>query len=148
MATPGIKKVIIPRSSLSAVNSSNEYLIRFRVVSDDKNIFSQWSPIFVVPNVPVQTITSSFERNGSQITITWNDPSSRPAYDIFLKTDNSEEYVFVETVLQRSYTFAHTANSKIRYLIQAEAMPKSINPVNKDVNERLKMFESQEISVV
>jgi hypothetical protein len=147
MTTPGIKKVIIPRASLSAVNSSNEYLVRFRIVSDDKNIFSQWSPIFVVPNLPVQPITSEFERNGKQITVTWADPTSRSAYDIFLKMDNSE-YVFAETVLQRSYTFTHTATSTVKYMIQAEAMPKSINPTVKDVNERLKMFESQEISVV
>lgn len=147
MTTPGIKKVIIPRSELSAVNSSNEYLVRFRVVSDDKNVFSQWSPIFVVPDVPIVPITSSTQRVGNLVTLTWQDPTQRAAYDVFIKTD-SGSYVFVTTTTQRSYQFTHTATNSFRYILQAEGLLLQGDTNNKALNPSLQLFESQQISVV
>lgn len=140
MAIEGIKKVIIPRSALTAVNSDNQYLVRFRIISDDKNLFSQWTPVFVVQDLPIIPITSSSERVGKLITITWQDSTERSAYDVFIKTDDGD-YAFAVTTTQRSYSFTHTATNTIKYLIQAEGVVKTETPT-------LKLFESLEISVV
>jgi len=146
MTTPVIKKVIIPRSSLSAVNDNNEYLVRFRVVSDDRNIFSQWSPIFVVPDLPLVPITSSVQILGTQVTLTWQDTTQRAAYDIFIKRDTGD-YVFATTTTQRSYQFTNTATTSLRYIIQAEGLLQD-DQGTKALNPTLKLFESQPISVV
>jgi hypothetical protein len=52
MADQGIKKYRVPYSSLPAINSSSEgYTLKYRIVSEDKNRVSHWSPITLVqPN--------------------------------------------------------------------------------------------------
>jgi hypothetical protein len=47
MPDAGIKKVTIFKNELPAVNANNvSYSVRYRIVSEDKNRFSAWSPIF------------------------------------------------------------------------------------------------------
>ena len=42
---PGIRKVTVPLQSLPDLNpGQTKYLVRFRLVSDDKNRVSHWSP--------------------------------------------------------------------------------------------------------
>lgn len=48
-----IKKVIIPLSELPADSPILDgYLVRFRIVSEDKNRTSHWSPIYLVLENP------------------------------------------------------------------------------------------------
>lgn len=52
MADQGIKKYKIPPTSLPAINSISEgYTLKYRIVSEDRNRLSHWSPITLVqPN--------------------------------------------------------------------------------------------------
>ena len=43
-----IRKVTIPRENLPPIGSDNKYLFRFRVVSEDGNRNSSWSPIYSI----------------------------------------------------------------------------------------------------
>lgn len=48
-ADSGIKKAKVPRADLPAINSETEgYSIRYRVVSEDKNRVSHWSPVYLI----------------------------------------------------------------------------------------------------
>ncbi len=49
MADAGIKKVIIKKASLPPLDHDKVgYVFRYRIVSEDKNRTSQWSPINLV----------------------------------------------------------------------------------------------------
>lgn len=49
MANETVKKVIIPLSELPAGSPIVDgYIVRFRIVSDDRNRRSHWSPAYVI----------------------------------------------------------------------------------------------------
>lgn len=53
MADSGIKNVRIFRSNLPTVALNGDYLIRYRIVSEDKNKTSHWSQIYSITNTYV-----------------------------------------------------------------------------------------------
>lgn len=54
------KKIIIPRESLPAPSSSTGlYEIRYRIISEDRNRISAWSPIFTIDSELIYTSTGS-----------------------------------------------------------------------------------------
>lgn len=49
MADPGIKQLRIPITDMPPLNSITEgYSVRYRIVSEDKNRFSHWSPVYLI----------------------------------------------------------------------------------------------------
>jgi hypothetical protein len=93
MADEGIKKVVITKEELPALAKlgENEYghLLRYRIVSEDKNKFSHWSKItpltlFSADSPPPQVV-GELTISGSSITVVWDDEINRPSYDIFAK---------------------------------------------------------------
>lgn len=74
MADANIKKVRIPFSDLPPINSITEgYSVRYRILSEDKNRASHWSPVYLIQ--PDYTyISNNIEFNsGNQIAnITWD----------------------------------------------------------------------------
>jgi hypothetical protein len=54
------KRIIIPRESLPAPETATGfYQIRYRIVSDDKNRISAWTPIFTIDPQYIYTATGS-----------------------------------------------------------------------------------------
>lgn len=50
MADQAIKKVIIGKGSLPPLNGDTEqYVVRYRIISEDRNRVSHWSPQYYVP---------------------------------------------------------------------------------------------------
>jgi hypothetical protein len=84
MADAGIKRVIIKKSSLPAVdNNKVGYVFRYRVVSEDKNRTSQWSPINLVLDNSITSVTGTVQVSSSVISTVWGDELNRPKYDVF-----------------------------------------------------------------
>lgn len=81
------KQVKLPIKSLSTVDSLNRYLVRYRIVSDDKNRISHWSPLYTVPALPIVDVTSksTTERIGNLLPASWTDDNKRSSYDVFIK---------------------------------------------------------------
>jgi hypothetical protein len=53
MADSRVKKVVIPKSKLPAYSGENQsYIVRYRIVSEDKNRNSHWSPQYKLPVSP------------------------------------------------------------------------------------------------
>lgn len=131
MADAGIKKVIIPKSSLPSVNDSNEHLVRFRIVSDDRNRYSQWSPIYLVSGTSIQEIDADSFVSGRIVTIAWSDAQSRGSYDIFVKFDNGD-YTYKGTAQSSQYSFMIPTTSPaietFQYAIQVVGVSQSYNP--------------------
>lgn len=138
MADQGIKKVVIPKASLPSVNSSNQYIVRFRVVSEDKNRYSEWSPNFLIDGSTVSTIDSDYVISGRVVTIVWDDPDRRAAYDIFVKIDNNP-YVYHGSSSITNYSFINQAETTLQYAIQVQS-------IDKAYNTSLRIYESPPIS--
>lgn len=97
-----IKKAIIKNDSLPAVNSDIDgYLVRYRIVSEDSNRLSHWSPAYFID--PAFTYISkkiTIAKSSSHINLIW-DPVSinkdnnfirfAKEYDVWLKWGKSEQ---------------------------------------------------------
>jgi hypothetical protein len=80
-----IKKVMVKKASLPPVGKMNDYYVRYRIVSDDKNRTSAWSQIHIVESDPISTVRGSINVSTNKVTttVTWGDELDRPGYDIF-----------------------------------------------------------------
>lgn len=140
MATPGIKNVVVTRQSLPAVNSENKYILRYRIITDDRNRYSQWSPMYLVDGVSVTQIDADAAVLGRVISLVWDDPEQRSAYDVFVKFDGGA-YVYHGTATATNYSLISQGTTSFQFLIQVEGMIK-------EVNNNTKIYESAVISLV
>ena len=140
MADFGIKKLIIPKNQLPPVGDNNEYLLRYRIISDDKNRSSHYSPIFLVPALEIEEVEGNVFVNGTSSTAIWGDENNRPRYDIFVKFDGGS-YFYHGTSPIHTYGFLNTGTTNVRVAIQVEG-------INKQRNVDLTIFESSVVSLV
>jgi hypothetical protein len=120
MADNGIKKARITSSSLPDIISGLEgYLVRYRVVSEDRNRLSHWSPIVLIqPDYDFVVGTTSVENSpgSGHITLIWDPVSiekdgvlirTETEYDVWLRWDTGDngDYVYGKRVIGNSSTF-------------------------------------------
>lgn len=94
MSDSPVKKVIIKKENLPAFNGVTQaYTVRYRVVSEDKNRNSHWSPYYslTVPtrNTPSKQVQCSVTTASNVINMVWQHPQSETfqQYDIYLRTN-------------------------------------------------------------
>ena len=140
MSDSGIKKVVISKAFLPDVTTENQYLVRYRIVSEDKNRVSGWSPIFQLDAKPVQPVDGDFSISGRVITLVWGDEESRPSYDIFVNFDNNG-YTYHGTSLVHTYSLISPADAtSFQFAIQVAG-------ISKVRSEQLEIYESEEIAL-
>jgi len=140
MADPGIKKLTIPKNQLPPVSDNNQYILRYRIVSDDKNRASHYSTIFLATANEIQPVSGNLSRNGNSLVAVWGDENNRPKYDIFVKFDNGT-YEYHGTSPIHTYGFLKTGTINVRVAVQVEG-------INKKRNAELTIFESNLVSLV
>ena len=83
-----VKKAVLPSASLPPVNAENKYAYRYRIVSEDKNRTSSWSPIKIIDAPEVVKLDTEIDGelliSGKNVTVTWSDQNNRPNYDVFV----------------------------------------------------------------
>lgn len=127
MADSGIKKVIIKKASLPAIDSNSVgYIFRYRIVSDDKNRTSQWSPINIVEDDSIASVTGALQITETITTVVWDDELNRPKYDIFVGFDNTTP-IYHGTSPIHTYSFINTGVTNVRVIIQVESSSKVLN---------------------
>jgi hypothetical protein len=127
MADAGIKKVIIRKASLPALDSNKiGYVFKYRVVSEDKNRTSQWSPINVVLDNSVTSVAGAVQVSTSVISAVWGDELNRPKYDVFVGFDGATATYHGTTPIH-SYQFIKTGTTNVRVIIQVESSEKTLN---------------------
>ena len=84
MADVGIKKVTISTADFGTVSSLNTYSLRYRIVSEDKNRSSHWSPLYEIFGNVSQLVPGDLNVIGNTVIAAWADEVNRPAYDIFV----------------------------------------------------------------
>jgi hypothetical protein len=104
-----VKKAVIRAADLPLVSPDNTYITRFRIISQDQNRFSHWSPIY---NIPAQTIpeggvtgSTRYVQSLRIIVIDWADGVNGP-YDIFARlVDADEPFKYVATTSETFYQY-------------------------------------------
>lgn len=74
MADPGIKQYRQAPADLPAINSINEgYTLRYRVISEDRNRVSHWSPAYlIIPNFTFVPGQIKFASSNQTASFTWD----------------------------------------------------------------------------
>lgn len=131
MADLGIKKIKISQANLPPINSEIEgYSVRYRIVSDDKNRTSQWSPIVQIN--PGYTYTLGdivFNKNGSiaqqawdAVTIIKDGNIIRQAheYDIWVRWDRNDggDWIYKQRIDGTNISFPIPTTYTINGVVQ------------------------------
>lgn len=110
-------KLLIPISSLPPVDTSSvsetvgkdSYFIRFRIISDDRNISSYWSNVY---EISASSATAVQEPNvsisGNSVNITWTSVPEVDinGYDIWLSWESSSKSYIEYSVVNKQLTSA------------------------------------------
>ena len=130
MAAPdsGIKKVIILKSSLPQRSGINEnYVVRFRIVSEDKNRSSHWSTKYRLPLADVSDIPFSVSASQTNNTITavWTPLSdTKSEFDVYVKWD-SGNWEYATTVYSTMFaTIIKDNATNVKVAVQVPTFPK------------------------
>jgi len=117
MADSRIKKVVIENADLPPVDSNGEYFLRYRIISEDRNRTSHWSPVYNVDaNYELEPIGPLLvEKNASHVLLIWNPANIKKdgnlirkakEYDIWLRWHRSDagDWQFFERIEGTSLT--------------------------------------------
>ena len=81
-----VKRVVLEKQNLPPLSPDGEYVIRYRIISEDKNRTSHWSPVYKVNVTPfISLVGGNLLVNENLITAAWGETSLRPSYDVFIK---------------------------------------------------------------
>lgn len=83
-------KTVVMAKSLPAPNGYTEsYSVRFRIITDNQNNFSSWSPIYEIPIDVSYTVTEAeVNHNSGIVFISWAQVENVSKYDIWIAWDN------------------------------------------------------------
>ena len=141
MADANIKKLRILKSSLPPIDHDTEkYNIRYRVISEDRNRASHWSPIYNSDGVDLVVTSGAVSRTGNVITVVWGDQNDFPEYDVFVKFDSGDFFYHGKSKVH-SYSFLKTGTTSVRVKVQ-------IISSKKEIKEALNIFDSGTVSLV
>lgn len=120
MASEKYSKIIIKKADLPPAGAANDFLVRFRIVSEDRNRFSQWSSLYKVDGENLVDVDGSINVIGSTVNAVWGDENNRPSYDVFVRFgDNSsttkwQEWFYHGTSQIHTYSFLIPASIDVR----------------------------------
>jgi uncharacterized protein (DUF2141 family) len=141
MADANIKKTRILKSALPPIDSDTlKYNTRYRVISEDKNRTSHWSPIYNSDGVDLIVTSGAVSRAGNVITAVWEDQNDFPEYDVFVKFDSNEFFYHGKSKVH-SYSFLKTGTTTVRVKVQ-------IVSSKKEIKAALNIFDSGTVSLV
>jgi len=126
MPDANIKKLRVLKSSLPPVDYDTEkYNLRYRVISEDRNRTSHWSPIFNSDGTNVIGTNGALLITEEIITAVWGDENLHPAYDIFVSFDGDPFY-WHGTSAVHSYSFLNEGSTTVQVKVQLVSSKKEI----------------------
>ena len=86
----GKEKVVVPREDLPPLSKLSDgsygHIVRYRVVSEDQNRFSHWSPIRELLVPTPRQVSGDLAIVGSNASLVWDKEGANFFYDIFLNS--------------------------------------------------------------
>jgi len=126
MADANIKKTRILKSELPPVDFETlKYNTRYRVISEDRNRTSHWSPIYNSDGATIIGTTGALSVTDEIITAVWGDQNLHPAYDVFVSF-NGNPFFWHGTSTVHSYSFLNEGTTTVRVKIQLASSKKQI----------------------
>ena len=125
-----IKKVIIKNKNLPSVtfdDNSLFYSVRYRIISEDKNRTSQWSPINILSDDSIVAVSGAISISPTITTAVWGDEANWPKYDIFVGFDSAIP-TYHGTSPIHTYSVINTGTENIRIVVQVESSKKELSP--------------------
>lgn len=139
MSDANIKNVVINKDNLPPVGAKNDIIVRYRIISEDRNRASHWSPSYDLTLRTPAPVAGAIDASAKSINVVWTDSpqmDDKEAYDIFVKWDNGE-YFYHGTAYGHSFSFLNQGTSSVSVAIQTESYIK-------ERNEDLTIFEDTE----
>lgn len=140
-----IKKINVPKDLLAELDwDTGGYLIRYRIISESKNLRSHWSPTYLIPaqdfvDVPGEfsEVQSDSDPTNTIVNVVWDDLFDRPSYDVFVAFRDSalggtfeydnDQFYYHGTTNVHSYSFVQQPDAtSIRIIVQPAANKKLI----------------------
>lgn len=141
----GQEKVILPKQDLPPVSvlsdGSYGYIMRYRIISEDQNRFSHWSPIREISLPEITPVSGALSINSGIVSATWGDDEGRPSYDVFVKFDNND-YFYHGTTSTHQYDFLIESGATT---VQVAVQIASTNNVRSNA---IQIFESEVVNLV
>ena len=136
----GQQKVIVTKETLPPVSKlSNDlygYIMRYRIISEDQNRLSHWSPIRELAVPEPEQVSGAIAIIVNIVQAVWDDEEGRPSYDVFVSF-NEGEYIYHGTTPTHQYSFIAEYDSvSVQVAIQIES-------TNKERSSFLTIFESE-----
>lgn len=147
---------------LPPVSSSAQHIVRFRVISEDRNRISDYSPIFILDSVG-QIPSASVSYNAvvsattpKSINFIWSggyvaghtdlDPN---LHDVFVKWNYSSDYEYFGRVTGNSFNIiAPTAATNVRFKIQIPSYPSAHPPVSGNTPRQSSIIQILETTAI
>ena len=136
------KKVTVEKKDLPPLSPDGKYLLRYRIISEDKNRTSHWSPIHSLDALPfIEDVSGALQMSNSSLGVTaiWGESSWNASYDIFVSfgiynvgtaTIAWGSYIYRASPTSQSYSFLRPAAvTDIRVKIQLSGIEKILSPV-------------------
>ena len=136
-----VKKVTIEKKDFPPLSPNGEYLLRYRIISEDKNRASHWSPVYKLDATPfIEQVSGDLQINSaSGVTAIWGDTNLKSLYDIFVSfgiynpgtsTIAWQEYFYHGSSPIHTYSFLkQEVHTDIRVKIQLAGIEKVVNNV-------------------
>lgn len=161
-------KFIIPVQNLPAPYFDGSHSLRFRIFNEDRNSFSEWSTLFVVPSLgqiyPLES-TYSLTASTDLVNIYWDTPSIYNTgasaigasvlhthesewkihdADVFVKFDDvlTPEFIYWGRTKDNSFSIIpYNSATTIRIIIQASCHPPTLS-------DKFKILDTGVVSLV
>jgi len=140
MADANIKKTRILKSSLPPIDFNTlKYNTRYRIISEDRNRTSHWSPIYNSDGTTIIGTTGALSVTDEIITAVWGDENLHPEYDIFVSF-NGNPFFWHGTSAVHSYSFLNEGTTTVRVKIQLASS-------RKEIKAGLEIFDSGSLNL-
>lgn len=136
MVNQVVKKVIVPASTLvSRSGEEDTHFLRFRIISEDRNRISEWSPIYPLAPYPIDSdevthsIDISIPRVGNKIAnIFWNVPElfENSSFDIYARwmgSTTAEDYGWTYLGTRQGTSFSAVIPSNTTNVVSGTSVP-------------------------
>ena len=141
MADANIKKTRILKSTLPPIDSDTlKYNTRYRIISEDRNRTSHWSPIYNSDGTDVIATSGAVSKTGNVVTAVWGDENDFPEYDVFVKFDSNDFFYHGKSKVH-SYSFLKTGTTTVRVKVQVISS-------KKEIKASLNVFDSGIVSLI
>lgn len=125
-------KLVIPKQSLPPVNAEQDaYFIRFRIITDDKNLSSYWSNIFRIDAGTSFVVQPAIvNHNSGIITAAWEQVEEVNNYDVWYSWSNGTgTWLYYGRISQTSFVSAAPSGvNKFSIKVFAETQENNQNP--------------------